>query len=298
MGFSIPNYNEAPFPGQAEPDSRDFVALREGIDGNGVLTGCDVTAQVVPDMTVEVAAGTIQMVATPIAVAGGTVTVGAADPTNGRYDLILANNDGTVSDQPGTASQVPTFPTYDVTISVLVAAVFVPAVSTVVDTDQVTDKRVIVVNASGGGTVLSVNSGQAVDVDNTDPTNPVVNIGGTLTAAQTVASSGAGAVAFVDGGSGDSLTIQPPFLFITDVSGDHQINVSPTQLQGFGLAASQWMGAGRSGEATFRVTMTVEGTFGWGDGAGATDTDLFRDGVAVLRTTGEFVAGLIDGGGP
>lgn len=53
------------------------------------------------------------------------------------------------------------------------------------------------------------------------------------------------------------------------------------------------------GNNQWRFILNADGTFAWGDGASAsTDTNLYRDSAAVLRTDGEFRAALIDGGTP
>lgn len=48
MSPFIPNYTDATYPDQAEPDSGDFAVLLAGTRGNGVLSGCEVTSTVVP----------------------------------------------------------------------------------------------------------------------------------------------------------------------------------------------------------------------------------------------------------
>jgi hypothetical protein len=59
MAFRIPNYGDAAYADQAEPDSVDFDILAAGHAIYGVKTGCAVSAQGTPDMTVAVAAGTV-----------------------------------------------------------------------------------------------------------------------------------------------------------------------------------------------------------------------------------------------
>lgn len=140
MAFIIPNEADAFNANQAEPDSVDFDILAAGIGGSGVLSGCAVTAQGSPDMTVAVAAGVIKVGAVVVAVTSGNVTIGTADGTNPRFDLITVNNSGTKACTAGTAAASPVFPAIP-SNSVVLAAVYVPASDTTIATNQITDKR-------------------------------------------------------------------------------------------------------------------------------------------------------------
>ena len=140
----------------------DIDALVMGINGNGVVSGCDVTAQGSPDMTVAVAAGVVRVNSTIATVAAGNVTVTAADATNPRIDLIVSNSSGTKACTAGTAAASPKAPAIPAN-SVLLAMVYVPATDTALATNQITDKRCIVTDQEenlqfiidGGGSTIT-----------------------------------------------------------------------------------------------------------------------------------------------
>ena len=141
---------------QAEPDKVDIDILVAGILGDGVDNGCAVTAQVVPDMTVAVAAGDVVIGGATVAVAGGNVTISAAHATLPRFDLIVVDN---------AAAN-----------SVILAAVLVPAADTAIETAQIVDKRVVV--GAGGGAPIDAKY-LVLDVDAT--LTDEVDVGGTPT---------------------------------------------------------------------------------------------------------------------
>ena len=138
--FNIPNAADAEDVTQAQPDSRDFSAMiAAAFAGTGVVTGCAVTAQTTPNMTVAVAAGTVAINGTQYAVTGGNVTIAAADPTNPRFSLICVDNTGALSSVPGVAAASPVFP--DPAGKVVLAAVRVPAAATAINAAKIVDKR-------------------------------------------------------------------------------------------------------------------------------------------------------------
>lgn len=80
----------------------DVNMMAEGINGNGVVTGCAITASGSPDWITHVAAGTMR-------VGGVNATVGAQDKThdtptstNVRWDLLEVGANGTVDIVKGT----------------------------------------------------------------------------------------------------------------------------------------------------------------------------------------------------
>lgn len=143
MSFTIPNEADAAFTPQAEPDKVDIDILVAGLNGNGVVSGCAVTAQGSPDMTLAVAVGIIRNAdRTTAAVTAGNVTVTTADATNPRIDLIVVSNAGSKSVTAGTPAASPVMPSIPAN-SVVLAALYVPAGDTAMNTNQITDKRVI-----------------------------------------------------------------------------------------------------------------------------------------------------------
>ncbi len=143
MAFSIPNQADAFHASQASPDKVDIDILAAGYAGTGVVSGCAVTAQGSPDMTVAVAVGVVQVDGVNVAVTAGNVTIGTADGTNPRFDLITVNNSGTKACTAGTAAASPVFPAIPAN-SLVLAAVYVPASDTTIASNQIVDKRVVV----------------------------------------------------------------------------------------------------------------------------------------------------------
>jgi hypothetical protein len=95
-----------------------------------------------PRRPVAVAAGTIQVSDTSYSITGGNATITAADGTNPRIDLVCAKTDDTLPVTAGTPAANPKAP--DIPASqVLIAMVYVPAADTDIDSNQITDKRVI-----------------------------------------------------------------------------------------------------------------------------------------------------------
>jgi len=175
----IPNAPTAGFPDQAEPDAIDFEIIDQGILGDGVLSGCAVTAQGTPDGTVAVASGSVRIGGTIVSVSGGNVTIPTGGANN-RFDLVAVDNAGVKSRIAGTESTNPVFPAIPAN-SVILAAVFVPAGDAIVNANQITDKRELVNQASlsAPNTFTGTQRVQNyIDVDEmTAPAAPSANVG-------------------------------------------------------------------------------------------------------------------------
>ena len=143
MAFTIPNVGVAGFPDQSEPDSVDIDILTAGHSITGVVSGCAVTAQGTPNMTVAVASGTISILGVNAAVAAGNVAIGAAHATLPRKDIVIVNTSGVKAVTQGTAAAQPLKPPIPGS-TVVLAEVYVPAADTAISSTQITDKRVIV----------------------------------------------------------------------------------------------------------------------------------------------------------
>ena len=139
--FTIPNAAQAEDVTQAQPDSVDFAIMVAAFGGTGIVSGCAVTAQASPNMTVAVANGTVAVNGTQAAVTAGNVTIAAADPTNPRFSLIVASSSGVLSAVAGTPAASPVFPAIPAN-SVVLAAVRVPAGAASINGPKITDKRV------------------------------------------------------------------------------------------------------------------------------------------------------------
>ena len=150
MAFGIPNQGDAGNALQAEPDSVDIDILVAAYSGSGIVSGCAVTAQGTPDMTVAVASGVVIVAGVRAAVTGANSTIGTADTTNPRFDLITVNSSGTIATTAGTAAAIPEFPAIPAN-SVVIAAVFVAASDTTISSSNIVDKRAILLNGCAAG---------------------------------------------------------------------------------------------------------------------------------------------------
>lgn len=142
MSFTILDNDEVFNSNQSIWMQTDINALVAGIGGDGVVSGCAVTAQGSPDMTLAVAVGVITISGVNIAVTAGNVTITTANATNPRIDLVVVSNAGVKSVTAGTAAANPKAPDIPTT-SVLLAMVYVPASDTAIQTNQITSKRTV-----------------------------------------------------------------------------------------------------------------------------------------------------------
>ena len=112
----------------------------------GVVSGLTVTAQGVPDMSVNVSEGIIYMQdGERFEVEADTKPVVAADAENPRKDIIYINGTGVVSYMPGIAAAEPTAPETP-SSSQLLAEIAVAANATAIGTANITDKRKLIVS--------------------------------------------------------------------------------------------------------------------------------------------------------
>lgn len=144
MAFSIPNLSEVPLvSNQSEPDARDFDAIAAGFGGSVVSSGLAVTAQTVPNMTVQVAAGIASSTGTVFAPgAVASLAIGANATGNPRFDLVVMNSAGTIAVRAGTAAANPIFPTLTAG-DVMLAAVWVPNGAASIANANIVDKRIL-----------------------------------------------------------------------------------------------------------------------------------------------------------
>lgn len=172
MGFTIPGNDLATDPAiQSVWYDVDLAIIAAAMQGRGVLTGCAVTAQGSPDMTVAVAAGTIRNAGdiAATAVTGGNLTIGAASGSQPRIDLISVSSAGVKTVTAGTAAASPKPPDLP-SGHIALAYVLVPTSDTTISTDQITDKRFFVSPigltkyASLSGNVTMTTANQAYDL--------------------------------------------------------------------------------------------------------------------------------------
>lgn len=114
--------------------------LADGISGkNCVVTGLAVTGGA--DMTPAVSSGSVISNYIKYDVTGADVTIGTADATNPRIDLIVVTSAGSLAVRAGTAASAPK-PPARTTNDVVLASVYVAANATTIGTGSIDDKRV------------------------------------------------------------------------------------------------------------------------------------------------------------
>ena len=189
-GFDLPDNDVAFHTNQSIWMSTDIDILTAGLNGVGVVSGCDVTAQGSPDMTVAIAAGVVRIASGAlVTVTSGNGTITAADGTNPRIDLVSASDTGTKTVTAGTAAASPKAPALPAG-NVAFAMVYVPANDTTIASNQITDKRVIFGtrlpelddNSLSGATVIDFTSPTSDDADLIFAAEPDMAVRATFTA--------------------------------------------------------------------------------------------------------------------
>lgn len=140
MAFTLPDKGEGDHDLQSILFQEYLDVLVAGISGvDCVLSGLAVTGGA--DMTPAVAKGAVLSNRILRAVAAADVTIGAADGTNPRIDLIVVNSSGSLAVRAGTAAASPKSPARTAN-DVVLAAVYVPANDTSIETTKCIDMRV------------------------------------------------------------------------------------------------------------------------------------------------------------
>jgi len=141
MPFKLPRMANAGFIKQAEPDSPDFDIIVAGSGRTGVVSGCAVSAQPTPNLTVAVAAGSYEIAGVAVTSGAATVTL-TADPVNAKRALITGTSAGVIAAVDGVAAANPYLPEIPAG-RVVLAVVDIPATTTAIGVANITDKRVI-----------------------------------------------------------------------------------------------------------------------------------------------------------
>lgn len=183
--FTLPKLADVFHEHQAQVDPVDFDIILAGYMRNGVFAGCAVTAQGTPDNTVAVASGTVAIDGLGVAVTAGNLTC-TADATNPRFYLITVNSSGTKAATAGTPAADPVFPAIPAD-SVALAAVYVPANDSTIESDKIVDKRVEL--ATMGGLDWAVH--QAAATSKTTSSTSFVDVHANLNVTVIVPPSGA-----------------------------------------------------------------------------------------------------------
>lgn len=143
MPFSIPNKGAGLSNIQSVFFQEYLDVLVAGLSGlDCTISGCAVTAQATPNMTVAVASGSVRSNGVSLSVTGANATIAAASTTDPRLDLIVITSAGAIATRTGTAATAPT-PAARVANDVALAVVYVPAADAAIQSNQVVDLRVL-----------------------------------------------------------------------------------------------------------------------------------------------------------
>lgn len=141
MAFTIPDKGEGDSNIQSVWFEEYIGVLVAGVQGiDCVVLGCGVTGGA--DMTPAVAAGIVISNGVWKTVTAGDATIGTADGTNPRLDLIVVNSSGSIAVRAGTAAANPKPPARTAN-DVVLAVAYVPANDTSIGSSQLTDLRVM-----------------------------------------------------------------------------------------------------------------------------------------------------------
>jgi hypothetical protein len=141
MAWSLPDKGEGDNDLQSILFQEYLDALVAGINGiDCVLSGCAITGGA--DMTPAVAKGAVLTNGVLKPVTGADVTIGTADATNPRIDLIVVDSSGAKQVRAGTAAANPKPPARTAN-DVVLGAVYVPANDTSIESSKITDLRVM-----------------------------------------------------------------------------------------------------------------------------------------------------------
>jgi hypothetical protein len=181
MAFSIPDKGEGLSNIQSVFFQEYLDVLVAGISGvDCVFSGCAVTAQVTPDMTVAVASGSIRSNSVTRTVTGANATISASNASNPRLDLVVITSAGAIAVRAGTAATAP-IPAARVANDVVLAVVYVPASDTAIQANQIVDLRV-----TEGSTNVAVTGG-SINGTPIGGTTPAAVAATTLSATATIA---------------------------------------------------------------------------------------------------------------
>lgn len=118
-----------------------FKNIFDGLFGDSVINGCEVTAQSTPDQSVQVSEGKVIINGVSYSVsADSTVNLANADSSNPRYDIVSVGADGLINTTEGTAAAspvVPTLPSDEVPLAVIYRA----HTDNVIGSGEISDSR-------------------------------------------------------------------------------------------------------------------------------------------------------------
>lgn len=183
--------------------------LRFGVK---TVASCLVTEKGVPDMSVDVAAGTVLFDATDVAVAGQNVAIAAAHASLDRIDVVVVNSAGTASVITGTPAATPKAPAYDASTYLALARVFVDDGTTTILNADITDIR-----------IYNTGVGAGVQVQEQDGVPTVVNVNTIKVTNGSLTDDGGGVVSLETGVGGTNIYTEP-FVGQTSLTVTHNLS--------------------------------------------------------------------------
>ena len=137
MGENFTNTGEQKYVYSARMNN-----LMEGVRGSVIVSGCDVSENGTPNMTVDNAAGIIRIAGDSVTVAAANTTINAADGSLDRIDTISVGANATVDYNAGTPAANPIAPVLAAN-HVLLATVRVATGDTSITDSEISDARII-----------------------------------------------------------------------------------------------------------------------------------------------------------
>ena len=142
MPWTVPDDGEGANTIQSILYQEDLDVLVAGIARTDyVVSGCAVTPNAL--LVLNVAAGLAISNGIHFSVAAATPSVGAADATNPRIDLIVVTSAGAAAVRAGTAAAAPKPPTRTAN-DVVLAQIYVAAFDTAIGATEITDRRMLI----------------------------------------------------------------------------------------------------------------------------------------------------------
>jgi hypothetical protein len=153
FGYTIPDKGEGINDAQSVLFQQCLEVLADSFQ-NFVQSGCAVTPQGAPNMTVNVAAGTVYSVGARIITAGNAaLAIGAADATNARFDYVVITSGAVAAVRGGTPSAAPK-PTNLSAGDVCIALIYIPANATSIGAANIYSRAVVSPKIAGENILL------------------------------------------------------------------------------------------------------------------------------------------------